>query len=61
MQLVSQVNQITNSDEYPLERAMAQRIVLAILTNEYKIEQSTITDIMNDSQDQFRIIKSGDD
>ncbi len=61
VKLSIQMEQLTKSGDYPIERSMAQKIVLAILTNEYKIEQGTITDITNDAMDQFRVIKSQDD
>jgi hypothetical protein len=47
------------TDEYPMERDMAQRIVLDILTKDLAINDKAITDIVNDSQQQFKLLKSG--
>lgn len=55
IKLYDQLVEQTMSDEYPIDRAMAQMIVLQILTNEYKLELRSIEDIYVDSQDQFRV------
>ena len=45
-------------DDYPIDPAMAQSIVLAILTKDLHILEQTVPDIINDSQNQFKIMKT---
>lgn len=47
------------TDEYPLDRDMAQDIIISILTKEFAIEMKMVSDIRNDAQDQFKILTSG--
>lgn len=47
------------TDQYPLDRDMAQKIIISILTKEFAIEMKMISDIKNDAQDQFKILTSG--
>ena len=48
----------TLDDEYPVDIAMAQKIILEICTNDFKISEGSIPDIINDSQRQFKILGS---
>lgn len=47
------------TDEYHIDRNMAQDVILSILTKEFAIEMKMISDIRNDAQDQFKILTSG--
>jgi hypothetical protein len=47
------------TDEYPIEADMAQKIILEILTKDLALNDKAISDIINDSQSQFKILKSG--
>lgn len=46
------------TDEYPIENDMAQKIVLEILTKDLALNDKSVTDIINDSQSQLKILKS---
>ncbi len=48
----------TFADEYPIDIAMAQKVIIDILTKDFMIMENTITDIVNDSQSQFKIMNS---
>jgi hypothetical protein len=48
------------TDPYPVDNAMAQRIILDILTKDLALNDKAITDIVNDSQQQFKILKGAD-
>lgn len=50
---------MTWDDEYPLDMILAQRVVLDFLQKDMALKEGTITDIINDSQDQLRILKDG--
>jgi hypothetical protein len=45
-------------DEYPLDGAGAQEVILEILTKDYKIRSGAISDVLQDDQDQFKILTS---
>jgi hypothetical protein len=45
-------------DDYPLDMANAQKIIMEILTKELNVKMQTISDITNDSQDQLKILGS---
>jgi hypothetical protein len=47
------------TDEYPMERDMAQKIALEILTKDLALNDKAITDIINDSQSQLKLLKGG--
>jgi hypothetical protein len=47
------------SDEYPIDLEMAQKIVMEILTKDLAINEKSISDIVNDSQSQLKILQSG--
>jgi hypothetical protein len=49
---------MTFDDDYPLDIALAQKIVLEILTKDLAISEGSIPDIINDSQKQFKLLKS---
>jgi len=49
---------MTFDDDYPLDIGLAQKIILEILTKDLSISDRTITDIVNDSQEQFKILKN---
>lgn len=51
---------MTYTDEYPVERNMAQRVILDILTKDFGIERKQISDISNDAQTQLNILQSGE-
>ncbi len=57
VQLVNQKRAMTDEDEYPMSSTMAEVVILKILTQEYKIQQSQIADIRNDSQDQLKVLQ----
>lgn len=46
------------SDDYPLDAATAQSVIIEILTKELNIKMKNISDIVNDSQNQLNILKS---
>jgi len=45
------------SDPYPLDQGMAQMIILQILTVDLKLNEQSITDIVNDSQMNLKLMK----
>jgi len=45
------------TDEYPLDRTLAQEALLMFLKNDMAIAEGAITDIINDAQDQLKILK----
>lgn len=47
------------TDEYPLDPAMAQQIVLEICTKDLQLNMNSISDVINDSKHQLRILQSG--
>lgn len=46
-----------DADQYPLDAKTAQAIVLQILTVDLKLNEQSISDVVNDSQDQLKIMK----
>jgi len=48
------------TDKYPIDRKMAQDVIISILTKEFAIEMKMVSDIKNDARDQFKILTSGD-
>lgn len=48
----------TLEDEYPVDLAMAQKIVLEICTKDFAISEGSIPDILNDSQRTFKVLRS---
>jgi len=46
------------SDNYPLDAANAQKVILEILTKELQINIKSISDITNDAQSQLKILTS---
>jgi hypothetical protein len=57
VQLVNQVRPVTVDDEYPMTHALAELVMLKIMTQDFKIEQTQIADIRNDSQDQLIVMQ----
>ncbi|MFA6916982.1 MAG: hypothetical protein WC222_11335 [Parachlamydiales bacterium] len=58
---IREYNQIVTeayNNEFYIDSGMAQRIVLEILTKDFAIERQSISDIVNDSQDQTKILTS---
>lgn len=49
---------MTIDDNYPLSFKMAERVLVTMFYQEFKIEASQITDIRNDSQDQLTVMQS---
>jgi hypothetical protein len=49
---------MTFEDDYPLDISLAQKAILEILTKDFAISEGSIPDIINDSQRQFKILKS---
>jgi len=45
------------TDEYPLDGNLAQRALLELLTKDMAISEGAITDIVNDAQNQLKILK----
>lgn len=50
---------MTFEDDYPLDLALAQKVILEILTKDLAIAEGTIPDILNDSQKQFKLMNRG--
>jgi hypothetical protein len=50
---------MTMEDHYPIDARMAQLVIVQILTNDLNISQQSITDIVNDSQSQLKVLKNG--
>lgn len=46
------------TDEYPLDVALAQKVILQVLSNDLRINEAAIGDILNDSQVQLKILKN---
>ena len=47
------------TDPYPLDARLAQAAVMQILTKDLKLNDQAITDVVNDSQSNLRIMKDG--
>ncbi len=48
---------MTFEDQYPLDPLLAQRVILDVLTKDLALADGSITDIINDSQREFKIMK----
>jgi len=48
---------LTFADEYPADPAIIQQCILQILTKDLKISDEAVSDIINDSQEQLKIMK----
>lgn len=48
---------MTFTDQYPLDPILAQRALLDFLTKDMQIADGVVTDIINDSQREFKIMK----
>lgn len=53
----SQVRPFTIDDEYPMSFTLAEMIMLKILTQDFKIEETQVSDIRNDSQDELIVMQ----
>lgn len=49
---------MTLEDDYPLDIALAQKVILQILTKDLAISEGSISDLVNDSQSQLKIMKN---
>lgn len=49
---------MTIEDDYPIDIALAQKVILQILTKDLTISEGSISDIVNDSQAQLKIMKN---
>jgi hypothetical protein len=52
--LKNQKRAMTNDDQYPMSQTQMERVILSILTKEFGIEQKTISDVRNNSQDEAK-------
>lgn len=52
------LRQRTFEDQYPVDISTAQRAILEICTKDFQISEGSIPDIINDSQRQFKILRS---
>ena len=50
----------TKDMDYPISPDMAQRIILEILSKDFRLERQTIADIFNDAKDQLQIVRDGE-
>lgn len=53
-----QLRDMLVTDEYPLDMATAQRIALEILTKDLMFNAQSVSDIVNDSQNQLKILQN---
>ncbi len=51
VQYKNQKRKMTNDDEYPLSNSQCEIVVLKVLTQEFKIEESQVVDTKNNAQD----------
>jgi hypothetical protein len=54
--LQNQKRQMTDDDEYPMSATMANRVIMALLTEDYGIEAKKVEDIKNNSAGPFKSI-----
>ncbi len=47
------------TDDYPVDLALAQQIVMEIVTKDLQLNAQSVSDIVNDSKHQLRILQSG--
>jgi len=50
---------MTFADDYPLDIALAQKVVLEILTKDLALQEGSIADVVNDSQRQLKLMQYG--
>jgi len=53
------IRSMTINDQYPIDNKNAQNIVLSILSKDLEIKERQVSDVVNDSQDQLKILKPG--
>jgi hypothetical protein len=56
VQFYNQKRAITEFDEYPITAEMANRVILNVLTEEFKLESSQLADVVQDSRDSNQLI-----
>jgi hypothetical protein len=47
------------TDEYPIDSMIAQQIILEIVTKDLQLNAQSVSDIVNDSKHQLRVMQSG--
>lgn len=60
VQYLNQKRKMTDEDEYPLSNSQMEIVILKILTQEFKIEESQIIDYRNNSQDKSKQSNQGE-
>jgi hypothetical protein len=58
VQLTEPKREMTNDDEYPVSSALANIIIMQILTKEFRLEKEQVSDLINDGRDQTHINES---
>ncbi len=53
VQYTLQKRRMTNKDPYPLSFTLTDYIIMKILTQDFKIEESNVADVINDAKDQL--------
>lgn len=59
VEFTNQKRAMTNDDVYPMSHTMMEVVIMKILTQEFKVEQSVVSDLVNDSQDELQVVSSG--
>lgn len=47
------------TDEYPIDAVIAQQVILEIITKDLQLNAQSVSDIVNDSKHQLRVMQSG--
>jgi hypothetical protein len=47
------------TDEYPIDAVIAQQVILEIVTKDLQLNAQSVSDIVNDSKHQLRVMQSG--
>jgi hypothetical protein len=56
--ITNSLRQMEITDEYPIDMDIAQKIVYEILTKDLQINMQSISDVVNDSQSQLKILQN---
>lgn len=56
VQYKNQKRRMRNSDPYPFSKSQMEVVIIKLLTQEYAIEASRITEIRNNSQDELKVL-----
>lgn len=56
VQLYNQKRAMTNDDPYPMSATMAEVVLMKIFTQDYGIEAKRVSDIINNSQDDLKVM-----